>query len=209
MATIILALIFIALIVIIAFLFFKTDIGGSVLDGACGCLSTGILVIIVGCGMIFLIDGCEKHNARKARVSQGKIHQEQFKNVVFVNSQYKPYKTGVLGGIFGGYPGEFSTSISGHQKLPACTLGVTFENENKVVHLSSDYEILPQSSDYSDWTAGQTRRVILDKESLTFEPTRITAQIWFLNSTFVIREVFIVDAQGNLRSQGVVRELIK
>jgi len=196
MNAIILTLIFFALIGIIAFLFFKTDIGGSVAASAGGCVSQCFGGIIFIVAVLFVIGLCKYHIEENARISQGKIHQEQFKNVIFVNSQYKPYKTGILGGIFGDYPGEFSTSISGHQKLPACYFRVTFKTEYQQVS-NFDY--------FHYWTDGETKSLVLDQK-LPFEPTQIIAKISFPDSTLVIRETFSVDARGNLLSKGLVME---
>ena len=125
----------------------------------------------------------------------GKTYQWLLQDVKFVNPQYRPRSPGMLSD----WKRSFSTSIiASYSRLPAHKFLVTFRDGNRE---------FASSVDHSGWTDGMITTITPGNDKLTFEPTRIIAEISFPDSTFVIRETFSVDAQGNLRSQGLVREL--
>ena len=115
------------------------------------------------------------------KTEHGKLHQDWYKNVRFTNPKYQPsspYR------IYE-YQRSFSASIAGYSRLSACMFTVRFINADQNFELS-----------YTDtgWTAGRSWTMTPGNDKLTFEPTKIIAEISFPDSTFVIRETFSVDA---------------
>jgi len=123
------------------------------------------------------------------------VHERLYKDIHFTNPNYTPGR-----GRLWTPSRTFSTSIAGYPRLDACKFTVTFiDEEHNAAWSRSD----------KGWTSGYSWAMTPGNANLTFEPTKIIAEISFPDSTFVIRETFTVDEHGKLQGQGPVRKLQK
>jgi len=134
-----------------------------------------------------------------AKIERGREHLQRFQDVGFANPQYQPRVSDMLSAAgIRVYTRYFRASITEHLGLPACRFTVTFRGENQEF---TEYD------DFQGWAGGQEGTIEPGNQKLTFEPIEIIAEISFPDSTFFIRETFDVDAQGKLRSRGIIRQL--